>query len=198
MGGVKDPLHQHHGSGGVLIFFRWFLLKNLIISGLINEYDRFIITRSDFMYQLPHPKMEIMDPQFIWIPDGEQYDGYTDRHAVLSKENVEIYLNIFNKMVTDSHNYYLKMKNKDNWNLEQLIKFHLMESGIENSVKFFPYIMYSVRTHGGSTRWEKGTYSAKHGYFIKYYPEYLKSTFYKNEFNKNKKQTIDNFYLRFI
>ena len=56
LGGIKDS--GHPGSAGILIFFRWFLLKNLIDSDLINKYDRFIITRSDYIYQLPHPKIE--------------------------------------------------------------------------------------------------------------------------------------------
>ena len=56
LGGIKDKNHQHSGSAGILIFFRWYLLKNLIDNDLINKYDRFIITRSDYIYQLPHPK----------------------------------------------------------------------------------------------------------------------------------------------
>ena len=36
-----------------------------------------------------------MDEKCIWIPDGEHYGGYTDRHVVLSKNNIESYLNIF-------------------------------------------------------------------------------------------------------
>ena len=68
MGGILDKEHQHPGSAGILIFFRWFLLKNLTESGLITQYDRFVITRSDFIYQLPHPKVEFMDKKNIWIP----------------------------------------------------------------------------------------------------------------------------------
>ena len=51
LGGIKDEHDQHPGSAGILIFFRWFLLKNLIDNDLIDKYDRFIITRSDFTYQ---------------------------------------------------------------------------------------------------------------------------------------------------
>ena len=61
----------------------------------------------------------------VWIPDNEYYEGYTDRHVILSKNNIELYLNIFNNFVLRSTEYYNKMKNKDDWNLEQLIKFHL-------------------------------------------------------------------------
>lgn len=60
LGGIKDEKNEHPGSGAILIFFRWFLLKNLIDNDLISKYDRFVITRSDFIYQLPHPKLELM------------------------------------------------------------------------------------------------------------------------------------------
>ena len=71
LGGIKDQHNQHPGSAGILIFFRWYLLHNLVKSDIVSEYDRFVITRSDFIYQLPHPKMDILDPNLIWIPNSE-------------------------------------------------------------------------------------------------------------------------------
>lgn len=193
LGGIKDKDNEHPGSGGILIFYRWFLLKNLIDNDLIDKYDRFIITRSDFIYQLPHPKVELMDENRVWIPDCEHYHGYTDRHAVLSKKNITLYLNILNNMVLKSNNYFLKMIRKDDWNLEQLIRFHLKQNSILHAVKEFPYIMYSVRNINGTTRWEQGCYSNEFGYYIKYNSEYEKSSHYKNQFETSG-MTIDEFY----
>ena len=192
-GGIKDTYNEHGGSAGILIFFRWFLLKNLIDNDLINKYDRFIITRSDFIYQLPHPKVEFMNESYIWIPDSEHYSGYTDRHVVLSKNNIESYLNILNNLVLKSNQYFMKMKLYDNWNLEQLIKFHLEQNNVLHLVKEFPYIMYSIRNINGSTRWSSGNYSDELGYYIKYQTEYDKSSYYKNNF-ENSGLTIDEFY----
>lgn len=193
LGGIKDKYNEHPGSAGILIFYRWFLLKNLINNDLIDKYDRFIITRSDFMYQLPHPKVELMDENRIWIPDCEHYEGYTDRHAILSKKNITLYLNILNNMVLKSNTYFMKMIRKNEWNLEQLIKFHLNENTVLHAVKEFPYIMYSVRNINGTTRWAEGFYSNEFGYYIKYYSEYEKSSHYKNQFEKSG-ITIDEFY----
>jgi len=193
LGGVKDPHNQHPGSAGILIFFRWFLLKNLIDNNLINKYDRFIITRSDFIYQLPHPKIELMNENCIWIPDCENYGGYTDRHVVLSKKNIESYLNIFNNFVLRSNEYFIKMKNYNQWNLEKVIKFNLQQNNVLHLVKEFPYVMYSVRNLNGTTRWQKGIYSNKLGYFIKYKTEYDKSNYYKNKF-ENSGLDINEFY----
>jgi hypothetical protein len=193
LGGIKDDKEQHPGSAGILIFFRWFLLKNLIDNDLINKYDRFVITRSDFIYQLPHPKIELMNEENIWIPDCEHYYGYTDRHVILSKNNIEQYLNIFNNFVLRSNEFFMKMKNKYDWNLEQLIKFNLEQNKVLHLVKEFPYIMYSVRNINGSTRWSYGVYSNKLNYFIKYQSEYDKSTYYKNKFEESE-LSINEFY----
>jgi hypothetical protein len=194
MGGVKDSKNEHPGSAGILIFFRWFLLKNLIENDLINKYDRFVITRSDYIYQLPHPKIELMNENYIWIPDCEHYGGYTDRHVVLSKQNIVQYLNIFNNMVLNSNKYFFEMKNKNSWNLEQVIKFHLEQNNVLHLVKEIPYVMYTVRNINGTSRWNHmGNFSKKHNYFIKYQSEYDKSSYYKNQFEKSK-LTIDEFY----
>jgi hypothetical protein len=197
LGGINDKYHQHPGSAGILIFFRWFLLKKLLENDLINNYDRFIITRSDFIYQLPHPKVELMNENCIWIPDCEHYDGYTDRHVVLSKNNIESYLNIFNNMVLKSNDYFMKMKVRGNWNLEQLIKFHLEQNNVLHIVKEFPYVMYSVRNINGTTRWCQGNYSNEFGYYIKYQSEYNKSSDYKNKYEESG-LTIDEFYTKYI
>jgi hypothetical protein len=197
LGGVTDSHNQHPGSAGILIFFRWFLLKKLIDNDLINKYDKFIITRSDFIYQLPHPKVEHMNNNCIWIPDCEHYGGYTDRHVILSKNTVEPYLNIFNNFVLRSNEYFMKMKNYSHWNLEKLIKFHLEQNNVLHLVREFPYIMYGVRNINGTTRWSQGIYSNELGYYIKYQSEYDKSSNYKNEFEKSG-LTINEFYKKYI
>jgi hypothetical protein len=197
LGGIKDETNQHPGSAGILIFFRWFLLKNLLENDLINNYDRFIITRSDFIYQLPHPKIELMDETKIWIPDCEHYGGYTDRHVILSKNNIVPYLNILNNITLRSNEYYMKMKNHYEWNLEKVIKFHLEENNVLHLVKEFPYIMYSVRNINGSSRWMNGIYNNELGYYIKYYTEYNASIYYKNLFDTSN-LSIDEFYKKYI
>jgi hypothetical protein len=107
LGGIKHE--QQSGSGAILIYMRWLLLTFLIREGLLDKYDRFIITRSDFIYQLPHPKIEYMNENCIWIPDCEHYYGYTDRHVILSKKSIEPYLNIFNNFVFRSNEFYNKI-----------------------------------------------------------------------------------------
>lgn len=193
LGGIKDENNEHPGSAGILIFFRWFLLKNLIENDLIDKYERFIITRSDFIYTLPHPKAELMDEEYIWIPDEEHYGGYTDRHVVLSNKTIESYLNILNNMVIYSNEYFNKMKFYNNWNLEQLIKFHLEQNKVAHLIKDMPYIMYLIRSKTGQTRWTSGIRNEKLGYDIKYFNEINKALIYKSMFDKQN-IIIDEFY----
>jgi hypothetical protein len=195
MGGIKHPYNEHPGSAGILIFFRWFLLKNLIENKLIEQYDRFVVTRSDYIYTLPHPKMELLDTVFIWIPNAEDYGGYTDRHVILSKSNIVQYLNILNNMIT-SNSYFDKMKSYMDWNLEKLIKFHLVQNNVNHLVKRTPYIMYTVREPNGTTRWSTGVFSNEHNYFIKYTSEYNISNHYKNLYNSM--DSIDDFYKKIL
>ena len=91
----------------------------------------------------------------------------------------------------------MKMKNKYDWNLEQLIKFHLDQNNVLHLVKEIPYVMYSVRNINGTTRWMSGNYNTNLGYYIKYQTEFDKSTYYKNIFNTFG-LTIDDFYKKYI
>ena len=193
LGGILDEKNQHPGSAGILIFFRWFLLKKLKENGLMEEYDHFVITRSDYLYQLPHPKVTKMSTKYIWIPDGENYGGYTDRHAILSKSTIEPYLNILNMMFSKSNEYFMKMKGYEEWNLEKLIYFHLLENGMINQVREFPYVMFTVRPVNGTTRWAQGIYIPQLGFNVKYMSELTKSSQYQQEFIKTH-GTIDEFY----
>ncbi len=193
LGGIKDDFDEHPGSAGVLIFYRWFLLYNIIKNDLLNKYDFFVITRSDFIYTLPHPSLDILSENFIYVPFGEGYGGVTDRHVVLSKKFVIPYLNMLNKMITHGEEYYRKMSSCNTWNLEQFIKFHLQENSVWNQVRFFPYIMYAIRSEGGTTRWAVGQYSKEHGYYIKYPSEY-KEAFDNQSLFQRSEISIDNFY----
>lgn len=193
LGGIKDKDNQHPGSAGILIFFRWFLLENIKKHGLLDEYAHFVITRSDFVYQMPHPKVERMDDSKIWIPDGEHYNGYTDRHVVLSPQHVEPYLNILNHFVLKSNEYFIQMMHTPDWNLEKLIKFHLSQHNLIPAVREFPYVMYSVRNINGTTRWKVGDFSPELGYYIKYQTEFERSTLYK-ELGVSADELYDRYY----
>jgi hypothetical protein len=214
MGGVKDPENQHPGSAGILIFFRWFLMNKLKESGVIQQYDRFIITRSDYIWRLEHPKMELLPPDKIWVPDHEHYDGITDRHTVIPRSMMDVYCGLLNMMIENptaaaatgtGDNYFDKMleKNKQGYrfNLEKFISFHLNEKKV--NIGFFPYVMFSIRPHGVSTRWASGNiYNEEFQGYIKYISEYDHSNEYLNTYMNwciaNPERTITDFYREII
>ena len=185
------------GTGALLIYNRWFLLQKILKNKLLKKYDRFIITRSDFVWNIHHPRMENLSPEYIWIPNGEKYGGYTDRHAVLSKKNLYDYLNLIEPILLKPEELYEIMKSKNNWNLERYIKLYLKLKGYSQKVRLFPYLMYSVRNNKIKTTFRPGTYSFKHKYFIKYFKEYL-SSMIMYYFIGGKKNNYKNYMLLFF
>jgi len=191
-GGVKN---SHPGSAGILIYFRHFLLKKLLEYNLIFKYDRFIITRSDYLYKLPHPQLHLLDENNVWVPNEEFYGGITDRHTILSKCNIIPYLSLFNNMVVRSNEYFSKLKNSgEKYNLEKLIYFHLCQNNLGDKIKYIPYVMFTVRGKNGTTRWQPGWWVEEFGYHIKYWTEYNKSEEYKKCYEEGQIKDINEFY----
>ncbi len=171
LGGIKGA-EEHPGSAGILLFFRWFLKESILKNNILDKYDRFIITRSDFIHQIPHVPLKFLDPQYIWIPDGEDYGGYTDRHIIVQRNEILNVLSIGEKIVTTPKELYSEMLFSTKWNLEKYIKFSFTKLNLVPRVRRFPYTMYCVRSPGGHTRWRSGSFNENLGYFIKYEGEY--------------------------
>ncbi len=171
LGGIKG-CGEHPGSAAILLFFRLFLKESLIKHKLVDQYDRFIITRSDFMHLVPHVPLKLLNAEYIWIPNGEDYGGYTDRHIIANSSDILNVLSIADRIIEEPLILYSEMAAFSNWNLEQFIMFSMENLGLKPKVRRFPYTMYSVRSPDGHTRWSKGYFSDRHGYYIKYPDEY--------------------------
>lgn len=171
LGGVKGE-GEHPGSAGILLFFRLYLKESLIKHNVLNKYDRFIITRSDFIHRIPHVPLKYLAPEYIWIPDGEDYGGFTDRHIVVQRDDLMDVLSISDEIITEPAKLHSQMSGFSNWNLEKYIKFSFDKYGLTYRVRRFPYTMYSIRPPGGHTRWRKGFFNEDYGYYIKYKGEY--------------------------
>jgi hypothetical protein len=121
------------------------------------------------MWDVPHPALELLEPDAIWIPNGEGYGGLTDRHAVLSQSNYEDYLGILRPVLTSPSQLAREMSERSDWNLERFI-FHSL-SRTRAKVELFPYPAFSVREWGGPTSWSKGKWSFRLGCYVKYSTE---------------------------
>jgi hypothetical protein len=85
MGGIDDQI----GSGAIVFAFRDFILKNKI--NILNQYDRIILTRSDFYYIDKHP---ILPLGKLYAVEGEEYGGVSDRHFIFDSDMAEKVLGI--------------------------------------------------------------------------------------------------------
>jgi hypothetical protein len=75
------------------------------------------------------------------------------------------------------------------FNLEKLILFHLYQSNLLNKVRLFPYIMYSIRSSNGTTRWSKGIFNEELQVFIKYPKEFNSTKLIKKTFDFYERET---------
>lgn len=166
-----SPINNTPGAGAILIFFRWLLLHNLRKDNILDQYDRFIVTRSDFLYLCPHPPLDLLNPKYIWVPNGEYHGGITDRYAVLSRSNIEGYLSLMKQIITNPDVIYERVMSHTFKNLEATVKNTLdLEFG-SDYLGVFPYFMYSIRTKETPTRWAPGYWNEELGYFVKYLEE---------------------------
>lgn len=173
-GGVRGQ-PEHPGSGGILIYFRAFLRQALLESGVLDRYDRLVITRSDFRHDIPHPPPGLLDRRYIWIPDGERYGGYTDRHVVVPAQLAPRLLSVADIITREPESVMADMAHDDEWNLEKVLRHHYRACGLESRIRLFPYTMYSVREPGAHTRWKEGTWEPGVGAYIKYRSEYRRA-----------------------
>jgi SAM-dependent methyltransferase len=182
LGGIRGST-AHPGSGAIQIFFRWFLRHNLLRDGLLDRYDRFIVTRSDFFYVCPHPPIELLDHNALWIPDGEDYGGFTDRHLVVAAEDLAASLGLIDDIVLRPRALAAEMSGRADWNIERYLRFQFEKKGLAPRVRRFPYVMFTVRGKSDSSSWSWGQYDAETGMIVKYKSERDQALKYRNVLN---------------
>ena len=186
-GGIKSPDPQRTASS-IQTFCRWLLLKGLQEDGLLDRYDRFVITRSDLVWLCPHPPLSILDRDAIWVPDGENYGGLVDRHLVVSRTDLADCLNVIEDIVLHPTQLYEEMRNLADrppddsyhlWNNELFFAQHLKRKNLFHKVRRFPYVMYTARqVNDESSTWSRGRYEPAVGHYVKYEAEYRAASAY--------------------
>jgi hypothetical protein len=172
---------SRQGAGALQIALHWFMLNNIKSERLTDTYDRFIITRSDFYYLCPHPPLECLDADSLWIPDGEDYSGLCDRHLVVSAADLIASCNLIDDLLIRPHQMRKAMITRSPWNIEQVTAFHFSRNGLISKVKRFPYIMFLVRSpEDPATAFSTGTYIPDIGMMVKYPSELRRSKRYHN------------------
>lgn len=150
-----------------------FAIKDIILKNHINDiknYTQIIYTRFDQFYTYEHPKL---DNKRIWIPEGEDYFGICDRHAVVPVDDIEKYLDICS---------FIDSKSAINRNIEYLncevaYKEQLISSGLSNKVARFDRLQFTSAIQGDKTNWRIPKYKVflYYGLQLKYPQEFIDS-----------------------
>jgi hypothetical protein len=173
-GGIKSPWPQK-SAAAMLPFCRWVLLQGLQQDGVLDQYDRFVITRSDFIWLCPHPPLSILDRDALWFPDGEHWGGINDRHLVASRNDLVGCLSLIEEILLRPTELFEQLKDKE-LNGEQLFHHLLARKGMLRKAKFFPYIMYLARAVSDkSPTWTRGRYEPACGHFVRYEDEFRRA-----------------------
>lgn len=171
LGGIKNDIPRE-GRAACLYFWRWWLLKNL--RPYLDDYDTFVITRSDLRWLANHPAG--LDPAGIWLPDGEAYGGIPDRHTIVSRTMIEPVLRVVECLWLESaavRDEMLAEKGRGHiWNVEQAFDFLFRRAGLSQFIRYFPYTMFSVRAPDGPTTWAIGEWREEQHCMVKYPTEY--------------------------
>ncbi len=150
-----------------------FALKDILLNNYLNEikaYEQIIFTRFDQFYINKHPDL---NNKFIWIPEGEDYFGICDRHAVVPSEHIKKYLDI-----VDYINSEKSIETKDELlNCEVTYKNQLIQNELLSIVKRFKRSQFTVSIKGDKNNWRIPKYKIYlfGGIFLKYPDEFLDS-----------------------
>ena len=176
-------------SACILLYARWFLLQSLQKAGIEALYDRYIITRSDYLFPIPHPPLEMLDSKYIWVPEGEDYGGITDRHIVIPRQYIRESLSVLDPTLRYPHELHKCMSRVDpNWNLERYLMMYLFNAGLLHKVRRVPACMYTIRANDTKTSWCKGEWNSKLGFNIKYPDEFERTNQTVYNYNGSWKQ----------
>ena len=174
--GNAKSIPKQDGSAAILYYYRWLLINKLREENLIQKYDWFIVTRSDFMWLMPHCPTDLMKPGVFHFPYGQFYDGITDRHHIIPSNYLEECLESPLKLILFNTDEVLELidecyKGTKYINAEMYLRILYIKK-YELKYKFLPYVMFTVREKDGPTSWSTGNYNEKLGCIIKYDTEF--------------------------
>jgi hypothetical protein len=173
-GGIRDTPHPQPGMVALLIYMRWFLRGCLEGSGALESYDWLVMTRSDFLWPLPHPDLHTLSDRRLYLLDGEQYGGVSCRHVVLPRRLAGRFLQLYDPVFEDPERLALQLERwryVAGWsflNLERFQAARLDDLGLRRRIGYLPYVPYAVRAPGGPTGWSTGVLDPDRGFYVKY------------------------------
>ena len=182
MGGIEDKTHPQHSSTAISYFYRRLLWRSIQSAGIAGDYDWIVLTRSDFIWPLPHPPVRDLSDRRVYALDGEQYGGICDRHFVIPRRH---FAAVTEGLVAPIFEDPAGLKRRidqvaaqEGWehvNIERLFALRLRDQGLWRRVRYLPYVPYTVRAEDGPTTWSVGVLDTERGYYVKYPTELERS-----------------------
>ena len=163
-------LEGHTRASGMIIFMiRYFLIQAIRDNDILKLYDKFVVTRTDHYYQCPHTfaRCNLGDRDVI-VPDGEGYDGVTDRHLIASRNTLVEALDLVTPLITRPFAFdYSIHHNSERW-----LQHVWSSKGLH--VKRCNRVMFTVAREEDTSRWRvaEDELPGVPGLFIKYDREY--------------------------
>jgi len=143
-------------SSGLIHFVFKDIIKEKYLDVLSN-YKFIIYTRFDQFYLDKHPAIQ---DSYLYIPEGEDFFGLCDRHAVIPSPQSEDFFNICSYI--DSKDSLVNIPEFNN--CETTFLSHLQSNGLVRKVRRFPRIQFTSTLKGEHTNWRVAKYKL---YFYK-------------------------------
>jgi hypothetical protein len=181
-GRIESTEHPQIGAVALLHYYRWRLWQMLEREGLPARYEWIVLSRSDFLWPVPHPDVSLLSDRRIHALDGEAWGGVCDKHFVVPKRYFEPMVRdlagpVFTAPVELKRSIDA-ISRRWGWeevNNERLLAARLLDLGLWRRVSYLPHYPYTVRAPGGSTSWSVGEYDPELGYYVKYPTERTRS-----------------------
>jgi len=155
------------------LMYRWLALQKIEALRLHQRYDWFVLTRSDELHLCDHPPLSELDGSHLWLPEGEHYGGWSDRHFVAAAPVFVQAINVTLPILCNPEEWRQKFKEAGGIiNIERVQAQAWREHGLQ--VKEFPRTMLTVRAAHDPSRWAAGEDNpalAGHGLKVKYSEE---------------------------
>ena len=163
--GIETGLYE----SGLLHFVFKDMIKSQYLE-ILKEYKYIIFTRFDQLYVDYHPKFT---GERIWIPDGEEYSGICDRHAVFPSKYCEDFFSICDYV--DSKDALEDAPEFNN--CETTYLNHLKNRGLEERIKTFDRVQFTASLKNEHTNWRTAKYKMHltNQLMIKYPGEFMLS-----------------------
>jgi hypothetical protein len=135
------------GSGAIILALRDTLLG---YKEFLTRYDRIILPRSDFFYVATPPDLP---NDSIWVVEGEDYGGITDRHHVFPSRLCDQALGVLASM--DSNSSLDRIRTTEQYNPEMFLLDMFRHHRIDALARRSPGVQFTVATRDDSKRWMK-------------------------------------------